>query len=56
MAVTDAPSVPTIDGIPLTPKQVSLDGIPKFDNFEDERRHRKERLAGAMRPFGKFGF
>jgi ribulose-5-phosphate 4-epimerase/fuculose-1-phosphate aldolase len=55
MAITDAPA-PAIDGIPLTPKEVHLDGMPKFDNFEDERRHRKERLAGALRIFGKFGF
>ena len=55
MAITDAPA-PAIDGIPLTPKEVRLDGMPKFDNVEDERRHRKERLAGALRIFGKFGF
>ncbi len=30
--------------------------IPVFDNFEDERRHRKERLAAAFRLFGKLGF
>ena len=47
MAVTDAPSVPMIDGIPLTPKPLDFVSIPKFDNFADERRHRKERLAGA---------
>ncbi|MCW2941685.1 MAG: hypothetical protein JWN00_4670 [Actinomycetia bacterium] len=29
---------------------------PTFDNVEDERRHRKERLAAALRIFGKFGF
>jgi ribulose-5-phosphate 4-epimerase/fuculose-1-phosphate aldolase len=27
-----------------------------FDSFEDERRYRKERLAGALRIFGRFGF
>jgi ribulose-5-phosphate 4-epimerase/fuculose-1-phosphate aldolase len=27
-----------------------------FESFEAERRHRKERLAGALRIFGKFGF
>ena len=48
MAITDAPSVPTIDGVPLTPKQVSLDGIPQFDNFEDERRHRKDRKSTRL--------
>ncbi|MCG9476945.1 MAG: class II aldolase/adducin family protein [Actinomycetia bacterium] len=30
--------------------------IPVFDNFEDERQHRKERLAAAFRLFGKLGF
>lgn len=29
---------------------------PKFDNVEDERRHRKQRLAAAFRLFGHFGF
>jgi len=27
-----------------------------FDNIEDERLHRKQRLAGALRIFGRFGF
>jgi ribulose-5-phosphate 4-epimerase/fuculose-1-phosphate aldolase len=30
--------------------------FPKFDNAEDERRYRKQRLAAAFRLFGKFGF
>ena len=30
--------------------------FPKFDNNEDERRHRKQRLAAAFRLFGHFGF
>ena len=29
--------------------------FPKFDNVEDERRHRKQRLAAAFRLFGRFG-
>ncbi|WP_176611842.1 class II aldolase/adducin family protein [Actinomadura sp. WMMB 499] len=29
---------------------------PNFDDVEDERRHRKERLTAALRIFGKFGF
>ena len=29
---------------------------PKFANVEDERRHRKQRLAAAFRLFGKLGF
>jgi ribulose-5-phosphate 4-epimerase/fuculose-1-phosphate aldolase len=31
-------------------------GPPVFDNVEDERLHRKQRLAGALRIFGRFGF
>ena len=30
--------------------------FPKFDNVDDERRHRKQRLAAALRLFGHFGF
>jgi len=30
--------------------------FPKFDNVEDERQHRKQRLAAALRLFGQFGF
>ena len=30
--------------------------FPSFDNPEDERRHRKQRLAAAFRLFGHFGF
>ena len=30
--------------------------FPKFDNVDDERRHRKQRLAAAFRLFGQFGF
>ena len=30
--------------------------IPRFGTFEEERRHRKERLAAAFRLFSKYGF
>ena len=30
--------------------------LPTFESVEDERRHRKERLAAAFRLFGRFGF
>ncbi len=33
-----------------------LPTIPKFETFEEERLHRKQRLAGAFRLFSKFGF
>ena len=46
-----------------TPTTVSLDAgkpiyydLPSFASLEEERRHRKERLAAAFRIFGKFGF
>lgn len=29
---------------------------PRHDSVEDERRHRKERLASALRLFGRYGF
>jgi len=29
---------------------------PTFSTIEAERQHRKERLAGALRVFGKLGF
>src|SRR3954466_10808267 len=30
--------------------------LPTFDTVEEERRHRKERLAAGFRLFGRFGF
>ncbi len=62
MTITpDAPQtdVRMIDGIPLTPKEVTTIGfedlVPKA-TIEEERLHRKQRLAGALRIFGRFGF
>jgi ribulose-5-phosphate 4-epimerase/fuculose-1-phosphate aldolase len=55
MTITET-GVRTIDGVELTPKAVSLDGPPTFDNVEDERLHRKQKLAGALRIFGRLGF
>ena len=55
MAMTET-GTPTIDGIELTPKAVSLEGPAVFDNVEDERAHRKAKLAGALRIFGRLGF
>jgi ribulose-5-phosphate 4-epimerase/fuculose-1-phosphate aldolase len=55
MALTEH-DVPTIAGIPLTPKAVSLQGPPVFEHVDEERRHRKEKLAGALRVFGRLGF
>jgi len=33
-----------------------IPAIPKFTTIEEERRHRKERLAASFRLFAKFGF
>src|SRR5437660_10604614 len=34
----------------------NVPGPPKFETLDQERRHRKERLAAAFRLFSKFGF
>ena len=48
--------IPSIDGIELTPKVVSIDGPPEFATVAEERLHRKQKLAGALRIFGRLGF
>lgn len=55
MTITDS-GTRMIDGIELTPKQVSLDLPTPFATVEDERLHRKQKLAGALRIFGRLGF
>jgi ribulose-5-phosphate 4-epimerase/fuculose-1-phosphate aldolase len=45
--VTEEPAMP-LDRLPPT--------FPTFDTVEEERRHRKQRLAAAFRIFGQFGF
>ncbi|MEI7546685.1 MAG: class II aldolase/adducin family protein, partial [Actinomycetota bacterium] len=47
---------PTIDGIELTPKAVSLALPTTFATVAEERLHRKQKLAGALRIFGRVGF
>jgi ribulose-5-phosphate 4-epimerase/fuculose-1-phosphate aldolase len=37
-------------------KQLKIATPPKFASLEEERLHRKQRLAGAFRLFGAFGF
>ncbi|MEV0855733.1 class II aldolase/adducin family protein [Nocardia fluminea] len=39
----------TATGLPIP-------GDPEFSSFEDERLHRKQRLAAAVRIFGRYGF
>jgi len=34
----------------------NLSFLPKFESLEEERLHRKQRLAASFRLFGKFGF
>jgi len=36
--------------------ELKMPTLPSFDNVEDERRHRKERLAAGFRLFSKFSF
>jgi ribulose-5-phosphate 4-epimerase/fuculose-1-phosphate aldolase len=48
-----------IDGIPLTPKQVTVIGADEMapaPTVAEERLRRKQKLAGALRIFGRFGF
>ena len=59
MAMTEDPTTATrmIDGVPLTPKtELHINTPPTFDSVEEERAHRKAKLAGALRIFGRFGF
>ena len=47
----------TIDGVSLTPKSdLRIATPPLFASVEEERTHRKAKLAGALRIFGRFGF
>jgi ribulose-5-phosphate 4-epimerase/fuculose-1-phosphate aldolase len=41
---------------PIPTDQLRFAMPPTYDSVEEERRHRKERLAGALRLFGRFGF
>lgn len=61
MAITEhAPSagadVRMIDGKPLVPQDVTLELPQPFATVEEERLHRKQKLAGGLRIFGRFGF
>jgi ribulose-5-phosphate 4-epimerase/fuculose-1-phosphate aldolase len=60
MAITEndtSAETRTIDGKPLVPQTDLHIPMPEqFDSVEEERAHRKAKLAGALRIFGKFGF
>jgi ribulose-5-phosphate 4-epimerase/fuculose-1-phosphate aldolase len=46
-----------VETTPTTPAKALKFALPQtFDTVEEERRHRKERLAGALRIFGRNGF
>jgi ribulose-5-phosphate 4-epimerase/fuculose-1-phosphate aldolase len=46
-----------IDGVELVPRKVGLNMFPPtFATVEEERRERKQKLAGALRIFGRLGF
>lgn len=49
-------AVRTINGQALVPRPVSKPVPPTFSTVEEERTHRKAKLAGALRIFGRFGF
>ena len=54
-----AATVPMIDGITLTPKAVTTIGMQTMApaaTLAEERLRRKQKLAGALRIFGRFGF
>jgi ribulose-5-phosphate 4-epimerase/fuculose-1-phosphate aldolase len=40
----------------IAPKQLEIPRPPTFDTVEEERQHRKHKLAGALRIFGRLGF
>ena len=61
MTITpDAPAeTRMIDGIPLTPKAVTTlyaEELAPKPTVEEERLRRKQKLAGALRILGRFGF
>jgi len=52
----DAAATRVIDGRPLVPQEVSLSLPETFATVEEARAHRKVKVAGALRLFGRFGF
>jgi ribulose-5-phosphate 4-epimerase/fuculose-1-phosphate aldolase len=46
-----------IDGVELVPRRIDLDlALPRFESVEADRLDRKQKLAGALRIFGRLGF
>lgn len=54
-AVSD-PSTRQIDGVLLSVRRPPFPRPATFESVEDERQHRKLKLAGALRIFGRLGF
>ncbi|MFF8317304.1 class II aldolase/adducin family protein [Streptomyces bobili] len=50
------PTSPTTPPAPLPTDRLAFAMPPIHESVEDERRYRKERLAGALRIFGRHGF
>ena len=48
--------VPAIGGVALAPKDLTFPMQETFESVEAERVHRKGKLAGALRVFGRLGF
>jgi ribulose-5-phosphate 4-epimerase/fuculose-1-phosphate aldolase len=40
----------------IAPNLLKIPSLPQFQSVEEERRHRKERLAASFRLFARFGF
>ncbi len=49
-------TIGSIDGIPLTPKELTGPFPPTFSSSDEERKYLKAKLAGALRVFGRLGF
>ncbi len=46
----------TTETLDRGPRELVMPTPPTFASVEEERLHRKQRLAGALRLFGRFGF
>ncbi len=50
------PGSATLGRFQMNQQDIQYNQPPVFSNVEEEREHRKQRLAGALRIFGKLGF
>jgi ribulose-5-phosphate 4-epimerase/fuculose-1-phosphate aldolase len=56
MSVTDKPATDQAPPSPAPGRELRYQVPPTFATVEEERLHRKQRLAGALRIFGRLGF